>query len=502
MLLQVPITSISEAVGKPVISQILDKLNKALFLGADIPMYHIDHTGVSTVVGGNLGEENDLRLKASSQVTARTIEIYDESRILTNLRDSDSRPPVWYDKELNAYIKPNMISNKLTVTLTYTSSGRQEALSWGSNYYNRLGRGNSSLDFDVEYDYPVSNNILAVINQLWCAKNKHSDTGDTFIEYLESNIVHPFTYKTNLLGKGATLCFKNTLTHLVGVLSETVPSVTKTDTGYESSIEFTLQYDLPTTFIVNYPAMVYNSYIHRDFIDLEVNRNSFLTTTSVYTDDMLRELTKLDDTSKMRNGTTCGIIIPQWDTTETHSCGMDIATIIQVQLMVDPSNKRHIINLPNLREDCGVDLHPELIPYIADCGNAIFDYRRAAIMFGVHAGGELSSGKNYNLGSDLTISSDYDLHMTTNYHGTLNVLKNLCSLPEPSVEILSKYGSLALAIILCLDINFPVDEFPEIGDDGSVSTRGLKKAFHLVKSSSCGPATGDWYTVNTIITTT
>lgn len=444
------IPNLDHTVVKPIVTQVLSKVRNDAYFRKDIPIVYIDHTGSANEVGSELSDKgnNDLNLESTSKIIARATETQYGERFTNSTVAPQELIPIWYDMELKMSIAPTRIRTEVVVELRYKAASKQECDNWINQYYRRLATGVTFTNMELAYEITVPEECIHIARAVWEAREKKAGYGDQFLDYLKSGFLTPSDLKTNIVGKGASLVSRQKLMNVVVGLSKEVPVATPIDGGnYEATIELKLHYDKPTTMVHSYPVFVHNSYINPKFIDTDRDMNERLIPQSVATTDYFKALTDLFG-PKALLGTT-GYVIPRFDPTAVnHQCSL--IPFIQVQLAVSEEDPRLILDLSTMEVATKFKFNEDMLPYIKELGNDVFIYGRGAVCISVARDGVRLNPERYYLDSNMQVRADYNLNMRGNYHATISILGDVTILSRQEVELLAKYGSLAIGVCVFL----------------------------------------------------
>lgn len=447
---QYPVPNIEPSIVKPIMVQVLEKIKQDVFNDRDMKLILLDHTGSSMEIGSTLTNKGDnpLLLEESNKIIAVTSELVMNDILMSTVVDSDEMDTIWSDSKLAMYCKPTRVRTEASIQLTYKADTRQAINNWIHAYYNRLARGVSFTNIDVAYEITLPDEILAIMLEVFNKRETNAPYGDSFLEYLVNNANTQPDFKNNILGKGTNMVFRELLEGLSISVSNEVPEPTRGDSGnYEATIEVKFYYDKPTTIVHYYPIFVHSNYINPDMFNVNLDRNKEHIPRARAGKDLFSTLTYLQHKQQGDVYTSDGIIIPSFDDVKLNHSPLQLAPVIQLQLGVESTDQRLLLDLNLLEVETGMELHPQLLDYIKEVGTDVFTYGHSAICISVFKGKERLNSDKYYVDDNLQLRSNYDLDLRGNYHITICVLHKMHVLNKSAMAILTKYGDLATALI-------------------------------------------------------
>jgi hypothetical protein len=179
---------------------------------------------------------------------------------------------IYKDNDIHSYITPVLSRRTLTLSITYYAKSKSKA----DRLVNRL-RMKSATDtrqmyHDIEYSYYIPDNVLMLLDMLNSLKNTHT----TPIVDLDQYVANTFNTTANIINtedgnpsKGQ-LAIRERQLSVLGSIDTDVYALTKNfDSETERwsfSIDYKLDYDMPTQLISGYPLAVYNQAIPKEYM--------------------------------------------------------------------------------------------------------------------------------------------------------------------------------------------------------------------------------------------
>lgn len=508
--LELPINSLEQSVTKPIIIQVLNHIYEEIFYSNGTEMLFVDHTGTTHPIGSTLSNsgENSLRLDNSSKVIARSVERHNSDILFTNVVKPSELDVLWADQNLNMYLKPVRNRSDFEVSLTYKASTRQEALNFINQYHNKLIKGVSFVKLGVNYEYLVSNHIIAFMNEVHRVRESSHGYGESFIKYLTDNMLTTYEFKRNVNSKTTSLAIQEHLKGITVLVDSEVPEISPIDVGgYEAALNLKFVLDKPTHLILEYPIFVHGNYLDGKYFNHQLNVNDKASTTlDKATRPLFNTLTELYRRERSSVLSESGYSYPPFDDIKLDNKRAQLIPIVKVQLAIDPDDPRLVLDLSKLEADLGITLHPELLYYMRSEPIAIFKYFESIINVSIYRDGVRLNPDKYYLDENMQVRSNYDMNIRGSYHVTVNILYPVHRLSERSVKALSKYGDLAIALMQFLDHSLTDADLPVkygsggvIGStDSAVNPVDLRRTIDKIAYVPKGVDTGR-FLVNTII---
>lgn len=477
-----PIPELEETITRPLLLQVLKELALTLNFHPDTKVYYNDQDiqiipeEAKTTPGANYYKPN---LTNGNKLFVELEEIYPEEHILAQAVDAKYNQNLLEDKNAPWFVREVGGRVSARLSMRYRTTDKTSANKFRSHVYTRLARGFTHAKIDrVGLSFPISDEVLAIIMQVWINRNKLADLlGNEkmpFMEYLRQCEKHSFSVETNLKGEHSTLVFRRALGNVVISLdSKELSTPAKVEDGaYEVSLEASYHYIKPISFFINYPIFTYNNVLNQSYFDASYDRNADSLGDLVPTTHSNTLLSIFDDFENRRRveiKSQHPIYLPSCDDWVVKGDHPKFSVpIIQQLIGVDVLNPSLVFDLNELFTNENIEFNPKLLNYMQFNKDDLLKEYKLPIFFAVYRGDELLTYNDFYVDDDLQIKSRAPLDPTKLYHLNMYLLTNLDLLSSETTEEMCAQDNLLVDIIRFIDSDTVEKYPPEVLEDGSV----------------------------------
>lgn len=413
----IPLVANHDAISRPIISSIARKVTKLCNLPqADVHFAGEFGTGIQP--GSAMGDRNSMRFESDSRFTVTGIDqTINEHISQLSIRTNDY-PPVWEDQNLGISIRPVYVSSEVTLAFQYIAGSHAEAIKWRDEYAIRRAEGRWVTSHEVQYDIPVHDAVLGLLEHLHGLRENIDGYGDTFPEYFNKHMTRKWvTLATQDMDEEKfLLAVPERQKNLGGTFDfSDVPRENKVDGNVTYEIEFSyrMTYLRCTHLYITYPLVVHQQHIGVEYFDPNPryrtdelpNGNSSIA---------IRALDAYDGVGLLATRPYDGYCYPTHD--EWIPAGEYPAftkAVMTWMIGLDPKKPQDFFDLNDFPE---MRLTLEMVNYLKACGDDVFTQGRSAVHLQVWAGDFCMEDGMFTIDENLKIRSKQPTSLKTNYH--------------------------------------------------------------------------------------
>lgn len=279
--LRIPNPGIQETVVRPTTVAITDQVLEFLKLNNTVSdIRYITHSGDVRMPTSAVGERSGDY--ASFSGTNRAwVEV--EEDIFTDgwsigRPDVIDTTPLFFDRSLQVALYPFMESSQTTLKIRFTSHNRDTMRQTRDSLASRIATLQDGIQHTVDFSIGIHDIVLRLLQDVWIKRETNAGYGDDFLPYLLNHSSASLTTASDASGQKLDMVFKRRMTRINGYFQVSSipekPSYQEDGSVWEFSVEYKVNYDIPTQMHVRYPIMVHNQYLDPVFLrHLERNKD-------------------------------------------------------------------------------------------------------------------------------------------------------------------------------------------------------------------------------------
>lgn len=267
-----PISEVQRSVSRPVAFEIIRKL---------IPIWGFNPEGMRVTMFGetesipmthsSLDPEPVInRLQTDKDVKMSIVETYSQNTGPYQPKFREDMPPIFWDDELQVWLRPIMREVEAIVTVTLRSRDRVVAESWGRIIQSRITSYAELNQFAVSYHYPIPIGAMGMVCNIHKLREQKYPKGDRIGQYLKEKFDDRMTILENQGGNGDVFAIGETQVGITGYheFGWDIPETENQDQGTTHSVEFTYKYTYmrPEHVMIQYPLAIYNQMVPPNMI--------------------------------------------------------------------------------------------------------------------------------------------------------------------------------------------------------------------------------------------
>lgn len=244
----------------------------------------IENTGLPKNIPIQYPGDNERNAQPGSQVEDEqerflfvgrdkiSIEVNEEPdgpMILNSNSYNASTNPIYFDKEIDAIIRPTMISHKVTISVKYRSIDKNRAERWKNSISSYVGMQRIIYLHKLMYNYQVPPGMVILLKEIHRLRENQGGYGDDLNKYLAEHFTGRATVLCDSAGKIGELSIAETQANVQGYFdfdaSPEKGSKEGDDSTWTISFNYTYRYDKPQTCAMYYPIIIHNQILDEKF---------------------------------------------------------------------------------------------------------------------------------------------------------------------------------------------------------------------------------------------
>lgn len=468
------VESVDATIINPIVKQILRHIKDTWFFDNDVIIELTDHTGQLHPIGTAANGELGVKFENTKRLTAEVVTRPNRDTAMAYPARTNTTPPWWADDAIRAYSYLHRTKQNISLNLRYVAGSRGEVVAWQNFYQARISNGVSAENLSVSYEVVVPDIIPYTIQKIHATRELRAGYGDTFYDYMEGHAKQPYAIRQQEGSTKKTLVIRETQRNLGVVLPADNPEPSRQAGGaWEAQFTLELGVLIPTSVAFVYDEFIHNNLMPNGFYDATLDYNEVVRCGFDNGDYIERIWGALVDKKQPRYYMSTGYRFPAFDDTLVDLRMHQQNSVLQTRIMVDDANPKLIADLTTLADDCGVSLHPDLVPYLIAERDNLFKYGQSLFCLYVAEGGIARTSFRYSVTDEGLVVADYDLNPRGSYHLCLGINDDIPGLPQAAKMNMCKYGNLVQAAILYNYPHLPPEVLPVPDADGQITVDQL-----------------------------
>lgn len=477
-IVHAPVPSTGKSVTQNVVFSVLEDLVYMLGLPKPEIIEYTRDTETKALINQNLVTKGDTRIAVAID------EKYSEAGLNTVGVNTTENRAVFADTALDVLLRPIYTDVEINLAMTYITHSKTQAQQWYDHLYVNIAHGREALLHDVTYNYGLPRPFCKLLKQIHEYREKIAPYNESFGRYIKKHGSHRITELTNRKGTVTLLAVAETQARIVGwIADEPIPEVaSKEDGTYHVSLMYKFTYQKPIAMSMQYPVIVHQSVLPRQYIELpppgdEFNNPSFSKSTSAFY--------KLEQSYELHGKPVAKrdaiVNIPDFDTFYPIYGHSDIIDLVNILVTIDPEDPRMLLNLKDLGD---YDLHPPLIEYLQldnEYKSATMRYK-SIVHITVCEGDYRIRHDVVHMDKDLNLRLNYDANLRLPYRVRIGIMSELHYLVKDAWINVRKRPQLFFDLAKCLNSGITeIDLVRELYDKETLTQREIDEVFPILR---------------------
>ena len=445
VVLEVPETE--ESITIPIASEIARQFAKRIGVPDTMRlMMPFEDLGLPNL-GSTMDQENNdgpNRLHAQDRLDIVYEESYADWNQLTRSYFKPDNKAVFIDNDLRIYMRPNYQQVKGTLNCTLRSQDHAGMQRWIKSLKNRVEREEIGSVHQVNYHIPIPPVFMYMLCGMYnLRENKHGH-GQELWDYLSKHFTKGMAPIMNQAGRNPTYVIKEDQISIVGWFDfgQDIPKPQKLDDTGAYVLEFTYNYyyDRCDDMMFEYPLMVHNQMIPKQFYDkyIPYELENYLTRSGISTTAL--SVFQYDHDNPNSNKLNPGLPIPYFDQWTTPKTCDDYVDIMRILCQVDEENPSYVGKIDEVGEWYFRD---EAALYFAWCKDKVLSPYQSLFYVRVFEYNGLLGPKDISINSDFELFVKAGMNPRKMYRVVISLLSDPTHLSEDGLRDLAEHGCFA-----------------------------------------------------------
>lgn len=457
---------IDNSINRPVIFDIIQQIKEITQIKNENAIFYPGDLETNKQPGSSIDDNSRSPLLISGRYLSIEVEQeYDTDYISSTATYRKEYLPFFYDPALDVELKVIYAIVKTVIKFSYRTNSKTEATRWYDAMRLRIAQYMNAHLHSVSYHIPIPMSYVWLLDQIYELRENQGGYGQTFEQYVKSNMSDKISLVSDLTGKNRLLAIKERQGFIEGQYTfDALPDKIEIDkdTGtYQIGFEYSFNYDKPFQCYMRYPIMVHNQLLPEEFVDihkLDYDTDRKINQFPVSFGAMQLYRTDLDPyiTAHPFNY----LVIPPFDEFRINKDIPGTGTVFTALCSVLENDKRDILNLEELGDLC---LDEDILDFIKTS-----EYRyitqpyKSIIQLHLYENETPIDQKILICDSHLNIRSTVDLDIRKTFRLRLSLMIDLSYLDTASLNRLKLYPRAFVKIIEAA--NESLINHPELND--------------------------------------
>lgn len=436
----------------PVIRSVSKDVLAICGLDPETPLRILGERGVTSQPGTEFNREDEIRFGSTNQVYCEAEERVREEQLLTGrIRQTNDSFPVILDQSINFSVQPIYLQHDVSFQFKYVAESKAAALKWRDELLLRSAETRTSHQHALEFDLHLNDDILALIVHLHELKESTAGYGESFVDYFNRIRNVEFHSKGTMDGdvEKLVMTMSSRQARVYGHFEGGVPQEQRIDDNvtYEIDFTYTISYQKPMGWYVNYPIVVHQQHIRPDLLDMSPRYT--INDLDTYTSDTgFKALDKIRFNSTTDQTPVDGLRYPYYDEWYVERDPYPWSKpIMNWLLSLDPVDPQHILDLNNLPDMEFTELFSS---YLKASHKTLTMRGGGAVRFTLFENNNALDPSLVMVTSDLQVKTTKPLNLRSVYHLRMSFITSANEYRGGTLPTLKKHPLAALEIFQTL----------------------------------------------------
>lgn len=451
-IVSLEISNAYDTVTRPIVVNLIRDLINRLNLPNST---RIEYTGnAETLVnkGSELSNKNpDPIFGFEGKVKVELDERYIEEGVLNTPVKRRDTTPVFLDSKLGVRLYPVYTKTEATVSFTYTTHSKGEAIRWRDSLRRMSTEGvmHSNLH-EIIYSYGPPPIFLVILKEIHRLRENIAGYGESIEDYLKAHFQKRLTVKSNLKGIRNVLSIPEKQINVQGwydfIAEPEAPQKEKDGDSWSVGFSYTLQYDKPTAMTLDYPVVVHNQLLDFKYVGTQELYNPYNQSRRGSVTALLMD--KFSCINYENDYLYRGVRVPDYDDWKPEVVLKTIHPIITTLIGVELTDPYQIANLLELGD---YDFTPEVLEFLTRHNTKLNRHLDNVFFVEFFRGSLPVDSSNIHIDSDLHVRSSVALDPRETYHLKVSIVFDLKLLTLQAKEDLLNDVDVCFACIDLID---------------------------------------------------
>ena len=481
---------IEQSVARPALFRILSQIFKTTQLSEDTEIYYAGKRGTMQTYGSSIDDGHDRSAKfASGRYTfVEVTEEYDKNAMQETFVHAFEHAPIFLDEALRFSIRPVMTTSDVTIAIKYRSNSETEVRRWMAEMLLRTSRGRDISLHDIKYTYPLLQEYIELIRDVWVLREAVAPYGETLEQYIQRHSTDRLTILSNRAGEHTLLAVSETQTRIQGLFDfQGVPEAPIRDeaTGtWELSFAYKFSYQRPDALFADFPVSVHNQILPDKYLNVMGKDEDPALKRRHYSQsyDAL-SLFELDTMADATRPSTPYPRLPDFDDFRIEATPPGSATAFVALCFLD-EGRQTLLNLNDLG-DYVVD--KDLLSYFQGEAAYMTKLFHSFVHIALYKGHALQPNGSLEILSDLTVRSTVPLDYRAVYHVRIALMTDITLVVQAAYDRLAAYPKAFVKMLSALNELLAMDpDFNQLVTRNSIKDWEMKAIYRILMGGSRG----------------
>lgn len=428
ILTRMPLFGIEDTITRPIVISVTNDIKELIGVSRDVYSTY-DIKDKITKEKNKLGTVQTSNTIHDESITAEYSEDSVDGLELSLLLNNPDSYPIYEDKDIDSRFVPVYHNRNMTINFKYSNKSKSKVFSIINRL--RLYTSNDGMykRHELEYHYVLPLHILKLLGHINSLKNirlpsaeqKDLDkyVNDTFDDRVDfANTLDANIGKTDVVIREAQL-------EVQGYISDNLHNIKPEkdeDTGtWTVSFDYIFRYEKPVVLFLNYPIVVYNSIIKKEFRtfqkDKMPNRNAIRNKGS----KDIHALTDRDSLYAKRSSNEA-INIPKEDSFKIKSTPSFITRVFSVMAMVDYGNPTALFNIVEIPK---YTFKENIINFIISEREHLTKMHHSIFYFELYRNGKIDSDNKIVMDEEGNLTTELPMDILSTYRVIISLINDL-----------------------------------------------------------------------------
>lgn len=406
---------------------------------------------------GVKGERNgamgvgENRWPFSEQVSIEVDEAFRKERLNAYHTHKPGVLPVFEDKALGVYIKPNYRTVDVTIRIKYRAVDKNQADMW-RNRLEGLSIGyDEQLLHRLDYHYCIEDSFQEIIECVHTLRENKAGYGEDLAAYVAPRLSPKVSVIANFNGISNALVVSETQGRVVGRFdfqgSPEKAERVGNSSAWEVTCSYLFSYEKPIEVSMQYPLMVHNQMMPRKYLPKTQAYNPLLVEQSrnrgysdwrgSESDSIIHQLSGDD-----------GLQIPSFDNYTPSDVIDSTVRVLSVLTAITPEDKRSLVNLKDLGQFV---FEPNMLEFIRSERQWITKAYQSIFALSLYENNFLMPFNVLQLDDDLNVVATRDLDVRKTYRVRLGLASDIKGLVGGATRRVRNNYEIARKLCIAID---------------------------------------------------
>lgn len=261
----------TQSVSRPIIYDIINQLQTLVKIDKSAKIYFAGDIQKTKQPHSSLNDEDrSPQLPSDRLLFIEVEENYSKDMLGTNAINQQEHQPVFNDTKLNITIRPIYATTDVVINFKYRTHSKSEAERWHNEMWMKVTQLRDTILHDISYHYLLPSAFVELLKTVHDYREATDGYNDSFEEYLFGNATGQLTVIGDLANQDSRLAISEKQCRIVGLFDfDSLPEKTERDDSNASwtiSFSYKFSYEKPTGAVVNYPIMIHNQILPKQYV--------------------------------------------------------------------------------------------------------------------------------------------------------------------------------------------------------------------------------------------